>query len=108
MTDHKQALLDKVENRTAQVAVIGLGYVGLPLAVEFAKAGFTTVGIDVDSRKVTAVNAGESYIGDVPTADVAAGVASGRLRATTDFAALAVCDAVSIGVPTPLPGSCAA
>jgi len=77
--DHKQALLDKIEARTAQIAVIGLGYVGLPLAVEFAKAGFRVIGIDVDPRKVVAVNAGESYIGDIPAATVAASVQSGKL-----------------------------
>lgn len=102
MTPYKQALLQGIERREAQVAVIGLGYVGLPLAVGFAQAGFRTVGIDVDSRKVAAVNAGESYIGDIGAVEVARVVSSGKLRATTDFAALAHCDAVSICVPTPL------
>ena len=84
------------------VAVIGLGYVGLPLAVAFAEAGYTVHGIDLDQRKVDALNAGESYIGDVPAARLAPLVDAGRLSATTDYGALAACQAVSICVPTPL------
>jgi UDP-N-acetyl-D-glucosamine dehydrogenase len=98
----KQQLLDRIRNKTAVVGVIGLGYVGLPLAVEFAKAGLKVVGIDVDARKVEAVNRGQSYIPDVPAAEVAALHTAGRLTATTDYAALRGCDAVSICVPTPL------
>lgn len=98
----KTSLLTKISNRSAVVSVIGLGYVGLPLAVAFGQAGFRVVGVDVDPRKIDALNAGESYIGDVPGADVAALVAAGRLRATADYAALHECDAVSICVPTPL------
>ena len=82
--------------------MIGLGYVGLSLAVEFARAGFRTVGIEVDERKVEAVNAGQSYIGDVPAADVAAEVRAGKLSATTEYGVLSECDTVSICVPTPL------
>ncbi len=84
------------------MAVIGLGYVGLPLAVELAKAGFRVTGIDVDARRVEALNAGETYIGDVPAADLAVAARAGALRATTDFSLLRECDAVSICVPTPL------
>ncbi len=102
MTDSKTALLNKIQTRELQVAVIGLGYVGLPLAVELAKAGFRTTGLDLDPRKVEAINAGRSYIEDVPTAEVAPLVAAGTLRATADFSTLAGCDAVSICVPTPL------
>lgn len=98
----REQLLGKISSRQAQVAVIGLGYVGLPLAMEFAKAGFRTVGIDLDKRKVDALNAGQSYIGDVATAELGAMVAAGRLRATSDFEVLRDCDAVSICVPTPL------
>lgn len=98
----KHELIAKFEARDAHVGVIGLGYVGLPLAVTFAKAGYTVVGIDVDSGKVAAINRGESYIGDVPSAELKEFVASGALSATTDYAALAACDAVSICVPTPL------
>ncbi len=102
MIEHKKNLLAKIAARQAHIGVIGLGYVGLPLAVEFAKSGFRVTGIDVDARKVEAVNAGNSYIGDVPTAELMTVVQSGRLRATTDFSALGECDAVSICVPTPL------
>ena len=132
----KETLLTKFQNRNAHVAVIGLGYVGLPLAVSFAQAGYQVTGIDLDERKVDAINRGESYIEDIPSAEVAALVslaeaeqvgalaiegteqtastalsstprrgnnaALGRLAATTDYAVLAECDAVSICVPTPL------
>jgi UDP-N-acetyl-D-glucosamine dehydrogenase len=96
------ALLERIENRQAHVGIVGLGYVGLPLAVEFGKAGFRVTGIDVSASKVEALNRGESYIQDVPTADVAALVASGHLRATTEFSAIADLDSVNICVPTPL------
>jgi len=102
MAGYHDVLLTKIVSRQAHVAVIGLGYVGLPLAVEFAKAGFRVTGIDVDARRVEALNAGESYIGDVPAADLAAAARAGALRATTDFSLLHECDAVSICVPTPL------
>ena len=95
-------LIDKFERREAHVAVIGLGYVGLPLAVAFAEAGYRVTGIDLDARKVDAINCGESYIEDVPAAKVAMLAAANRLAATTDYSVLATCDAVSICVPTPL------
>lgn len=128
----KEKLIAKFHARDAQIAVIGLGYVGLPLALNFAKAGYQVVGIDLDQRKVDAINKGESYIGDITPAELApyvrtailasrAGdpqstvgvlgmtpvaqatqVRQGSLRATSDFAVLAECDAVSICVPTPL------
>src|SRR5581483_11897170 len=81
---------------------VGLGYVGLPLAVEFARAGFPVVGYDIDPRKVEAVTAGRSYIPDVPAAEVEPLVEAGRLAATADEAALDAADAVLICVPTPL------
>jgi UDP-N-acetyl-D-glucosamine dehydrogenase len=96
-----RALLQKIEAGTARAGVIGLGYVGLPLAVEFAKH-FDTVGIEVDAGRAAAVNAARSYIGDVPDAALAAAVAQGRLRATTDFGVLAELDCIVICVPTPL------
>ncbi len=102
MNQIREQLLGKIASRRAQVAVIGLGYVGLPLAVEFARAGFRTVGIDLDQRKVDALNEGQSYIGDVATAELSAAVTAGRLRGTSDFGVLRECDAVSICVPTPL------
>jgi len=102
MNDRAAALLERLKTRTARVGVVGLGYVGLPLAVEFARAGFRTAGIDVDSRKVDAIRAGRSYIPDVPDADVAGHVSAGRLDATTDFGVIAQLDTVNICVPTPL------
>jgi UDP-N-acetyl-D-glucosamine dehydrogenase len=96
------SLLDAILNRRARVGVIGLGYVGLPLAVEFARAGYTTTGIDLDASKVAAINQGRSYIDDVQTADVSALHAQGRLRATTDFDVLHELDTINICVPTPL------
>jgi UDP-N-acetyl-D-glucosamine dehydrogenase len=98
----KEKALEKIANRTAVVGVVGLGYVGLPLAVEFALAGFKVIGIDYDPRKVDALNAGISYIPDVPTKQVEDLVKAGRLFATTDYAALREADTVSICVPTPL------
>ncbi len=97
-----QTLADKIAAHEARVGVIGLGYVGLPLAVEFAKAGMKTVAIDIDAEKVEQINRGESYIGDVSGDEVKAVVESGYLRATTDFAELADVDTVDICVPTPL------
>lgn len=96
------ALLDKLRTRTARTAVLGLGYVGLPLAVAFAEAGFQVTGIDPDRRKVETIQRGESYIQDVPGEQVHRLVEAGRLQATTEFAALQQVDAVSICVPTPL------
>ncbi len=95
-------LKERIQNKTATLGVCGLGYVGLPLAVEKAKAGFKVVGFDVQKAKVDMVNAGQNYIGDVVNEDLAAIVASGNLRATTNFAEVASCDCVCIAVPTPL------
>ena len=97
-----QSLIDRIRTREARVGVIGLGYVGLPLAVEFARAGFDTTGFDVDETKVGAINAGTSYIPDVRQEDLAAEVKAGRLRATTDVSRLGQMDAIDICVPTPL------
>jgi len=98
----QQTLINLLQNRTAQVGILGLGYVGLPLAVVFAEAGFTVTGIDPDRRKVDTLLRGESHIQDVPTEQVARLIKSGKLKATTDFSALKEMDAVSICVPTPL------
>ncbi len=98
----KQTLLDKLTTRQATVGVIGLGYVGLPLAVEFAQAGFHVIGLDVNADKVAQLNRGASYIPDILTAQLAPLVESGHLKATTDYADLAVADTLSIAVPTPL------
>ncbi len=92
----------KIESKSAHVGIVGLGYVGLPLAVEFAAAGFTVTGIDIDAKKIAALNRGESYIQDIPTSVLAPLVKSGKLKATTDFAAAAAMDTINICVPTPL------
>ena len=92
----------KIKNGSARVAILGLGYVGLPLAVVFAEAGFNVTGIDPDQNKVDTVNAGHSHIQDVSNKQVARLVSAGRLSATDQFSALAEADAVSICVPTPL------
>jgi UDP-N-acetyl-D-glucosamine dehydrogenase len=102
MNKIKETLLEKLQNKTAKVAVLGLGYVGLPFATVFAEAGFTVTGIDPDSCKVDMINQGKSYIPDVSTGQVASLVRQGKLNATTDFSALKDADAVSICVPTPL------
>lgn len=91
-----------IADRTLVCGTVGLGYVGLPLAVEKAKAGFRTIGFDVQREKVDMVNAGENYIGDVVQEDLAALVSDGRLEATTDFSRVSECDFVAICVPTPL------
>jgi UDP-N-acetyl-D-glucosamine dehydrogenase len=96
------SLLERVQKKECKVGVIGLGYVGLPLAVELALGGFHVTGFDVDGWKVAELNAGRSYIPDVPSADLAKVVASGRFRAMTNMAALAEMDCIDIAVPTPL------
>lgn len=95
-------LKQKIRDRTVTLGVVGLGYVGLPLAVEKAKAGFHVIGFDVQSQKVDMVNQGHNYIGDVVDSDLERIVREGYLRATTDFASVASCDCVCIAVPTPL------
>jgi UDP-N-acetyl-D-glucosamine dehydrogenase len=95
-------LIDKIRNKEARLGVIGLGYVGLPLLVEFARAGFEAVGIDVDEKKVKLLNSGHSYIDDVPTSALKEVLDAGKLSATTDFSVLADVDTVNICVPTPL------
>ncbi|HHV64826.1 MAG TPA: nucleotide sugar dehydrogenase [Peptococcaceae bacterium] len=95
-------LKKKIENHTAQVGVIGLGYVGLPLAVEKGKVGFPVLGFDINPKRVDKVNAGENYIGDVKDQELKELVEKGILKATTDYAQLAGCDIIIICVPTPL------
>lgn len=96
------ALKQKILDRTVTLGVVGLGYVGLPLAVEKAKAGFRVIGFDVQDKKVELVNQGHNYIGDVVDSDLEKIVREGMLRATTDFGSVASCDCVCIAVPTPL------
>src|SRR5512142_1491444 len=93
---------ERIGARSAVVGVIGQGYVGLPLALVFCEAGFTVTGFDLDPKKVEAISRGESYIKHIGPERVASAVASGRYRATSDFAQLRACDAVMICVPTPL------
>ena len=95
-------LTEKIANKTARVGIVGLGYVGLPLAVEFANAGFAVTGIDLIPSKTERINAGDSYIQDVSSAKVAALVEAGKLRATTDFSVIAELGTINICVPTPL------
>ncbi len=96
------SLLSKIEARDAVVGIVGLGYVGLPLAMAFVEAGFEVLGFDVDPRVVEGLRAGRSHIGDVRSEAVGPAVEKGLLSATTDFARLADADAVVICVPTPL------
>jgi UDP-N-acetyl-D-glucosamine dehydrogenase len=98
----KNEIINLIKDRRARVGVIGLGYVGLPLATEFARNGFKVTGFEVDERKAGQINAGETYIGDVASALVKEFVDAGRLRATTDSDHLKECDAIIICVPTPL------
>ena len=95
-------LIGAIEARTARVGIIGQGYVGLPLALVFAEAGFPVTGFDLDQAKVDALGRGESYIKHIGPERVKAAVESGRFGATADFAGLAACDAIVICVPTPL------
>jgi UDP-N-acetyl-D-glucosamine dehydrogenase len=97
-----QSLKDKIQNRKSVSGIVGLGYVGLPLAVEFAGAGLRVLGFDVTAEKVESINRGKSYIQDVPTERMEGFVRSGLLSATTDFARLAEVDTINICVPTPL------
>jgi len=99
---YKQQLLDRLNSREARVGIVGLGYVGLPLAVEFAEAGFSVIGLDVSQEKVTSLNRGESYILDVPSERLKPLVQNGRFCATTEYADLRHADTISICVPTPL------
>ena len=96
------SLMGRITGTTAKVGVIGMGYVGLPLAVAAWHAGFDVTGVDIDDSKVQALNAGKTYIGRIDDALVTEMVASGRFRATTDFSALRECDVIPICVPTPL------
>jgi UDP-N-acetyl-D-mannosaminuronate dehydrogenase len=95
-------LLEKITSKTARVGVVGLGYVGLPLAVEKARVGFSVIGFDIQKEKCDSVNRGENYIGDVVPEELVRLVHNGHLSATADFGRIAECDVVAICVPTPL------
>ena len=98
----KTQILQKLHGKTARIGVVGLGYVGLPLAVEFAHAGFHVTGLDIDERKISKINAGESYIQDIPTSVLKPLVDAGMLDATSDFSVIKDLDTINICVPTPL------
>jgi UDP-N-acetyl-D-glucosamine dehydrogenase len=102
VTRHERELIAKAASRSALIGIVGLGYVGLPLAVEFAEAGFTVLGLDVTERVVDGINAGRSHVQDIPTERLAKLVKAGKLSATTDLARLREPDCVAICVPTPL------
>src|SRR5271170_4500811 len=102
ITTSATVLEEKIKNRTARVGIIGLGYVGLPLAMEFAKAGFSVTGIDIQPSKVSQLNRGDSYVQDVPTDTVKKWVSGGKFRATSDFSVISELDTINIAVPTPL------
>jgi len=97
-----EILKEKIETKTAKVGIVGLGYVGLPLATEFAKAGFTVTGIDVQESKVAGLNRGQSHVQDVPSEEVAKLIEEKRFSATTDFSVVRELDTINICVPTPL------
>jgi UDP-N-acetyl-D-glucosamine dehydrogenase len=99
---YQEKLAARIRSKTARVGIVGLGYVGLPLAVEFAKSGFSVTGIDVQESKVTGINAGESHIQDIPSEELGRLVAGKQLSATADFSVVAELDTINICVPTPL------
>jgi len=102
MGEHEAVLIAKARDRSALIGIVGLGYVGLPLAVEFAEAGYTVLGFDVTRRVVDGINAGHSHVQDVPDARLAKLAKAGKMSATTDLARLKEPDLVAICVPTPL------
>lgn len=101
-TAHHARLSQRIAARTAVITVVGMGYVGLPLACAINVCGFPTIGADTDQEKVDKLLAGQSYIKHIPASDIAAMVASGRFSATTDFTRMAESDIIAICVPTPL------
>ncbi|MEI8133766.1 MAG: nucleotide sugar dehydrogenase [bacterium] len=101
MNSYAVALEEKIKQKTARIGIVGLGYVGLPLGVEFARKGFTTVGIDLDTRKITSLNSGKNYIQDIPDAEVESVIKSGAFRAQADYANINELDIIYICVPTP-------
>ncbi len=99
--DNKAKLIEKIQNKEITVGVIGIGYVGLPLALEYAKHGIKTIGFDLDAEKVAMINRGDNYNEDLDTEEIKQCVKKGLLRATVDFSALGACDCIYICVPTP-------
>ncbi|MFG0290968.1 MAG: nucleotide sugar dehydrogenase [Rhodopirellula sp. JB044] len=101
-TEAASAFIDKIQNRQATIGIVGLGYVGLPLAIAFAEGGFNTVGFDIDGKKTRAINAGRSYIKHISADTISDRVRAGKLAATTDFSQIKEVDAIILCVPTPL------
>jgi UDP-N-acetyl-D-glucosamine dehydrogenase len=101
-TEEMEKLKEKIETRKAKIVILGLGYVGLPLAVEFASGGFPVTGIDLDTSRVAMLRRGKSYVPDVDSRDAARLVKRGKLKVTSDYRAVGTADAVIICVPTPL------
>ena len=95
-------LQTRLQQHSATIGIVGLGYVGLPLVLAYANQGFQTLGLDIDTSKIDSLIAGKSYIKHIPTKQVDQARASGKLDATTDFARIAECDAIILCVPTPL------
>ena len=100
--DYKKILSEKISNKKAVVGIIGLGYVGLPLALTFTAGGFTVIGFDIDEKKIPLLMAGSSYIKHIPSEKIAEAVKSRLFNATSDFSRLTECDCILICVPTPL------
>ena len=101
-TRNEKDLLSRIKRKDFTAAIVGMGYVGLPLAMEYADAGIPVIGIDIDGSKVRALRAGKSYIGDVPSEAVKGAVDAGLFTPTTDYSAVGMADTVNICVPTPL------
>ncbi|NIT54048.1 MAG: UDP-N-acetyl-D-glucosamine dehydrogenase, partial [candidate division Zixibacteria bacterium] len=102
MENYQEELQQKFQNRSAKIAILGLGYVGLPLATLFAESGFEVTGVEPNLSKIETLNRGESYVQDVPSHKVKELIQSGKLKPTGDFSVIKDADAVSICVPTPL------
>jgi UDP-N-acetyl-D-glucosamine dehydrogenase len=98
----KNILIKKLEDKSLKVAVVGLGYVGLPLALEFSKSGYETVGVDISKERIEALNSFKSYVSDVPESELKSAISSGLMKATTDFSCIASVDFIAVCVPTPL------
>ena len=97
-----ETIMEKIANDSVKIGILGLGYVGLPLAVSFARKGLEVLGFEKSGKKIDAVNKGENYIGDISDAELMEVVKAGRLTATSDFGRIAECDAAIICVPTPV------
>ena len=101
-TRSEKGLLSRIKEKNFTAAIVGMGYVGLPLAMEYADAGIPVIGIDIDGSKVRALRSGKSYIGDVPSEAVKSAIDAGVFTPTTDYSAVGMADTVNICVPTPL------